>query len=212
MARILITSGPTRQYLDPVRYISNGSSGQMGAALAAAAIAMNHDVIVVSGPVTVAYPVEAEVVSVVTTQQMLEASLDYFPSCDGAIGAAAPCDYQPVDVAPSKLQKTGNGLTISLTETPDILANLGGVKQNDQWIVGFALETENGPQRAYEKLIRKSLDLIVLNGTSAIDSNLNSVTIIDAKGAIANRFEGPKTVVAKKIMAEIAKRLIQRKP
>ena len=95
MAKILITSGPTRQYLDPVRYLTNASSGRMGAALAEAALARGHQVLVVSGPVQIDYPHEAEVFSVDTTAEMLAAVLKHFPDCHGLIGAAAPCDYMP---------------------------------------------------------------------------------------------------------------------
>src|SRR5690606_14922342 len=100
MSRILITSGPTRQYLDPVRYLSNGSSGRMGAALAQAALDFGHEVVVVSGPVEVSYPRNLELVEVISTEEMLEASRTLFPNCDGMIGAAAPCDYRPIQIAP----------------------------------------------------------------------------------------------------------------
>ena len=103
MARILITSGPTRQYLDPVRYLTNASSGRLGRGLTAAAMAAGHEVVVVSGPVDVDYPAGAEVVPVVSTEEMLEACRKVFPSCGGLIGVAAPCDYRPVQVATKKL-------------------------------------------------------------------------------------------------------------
>src|SRR5215468_10746867 len=99
MARILITSGPTRQYLDPVRYLTNASSGRMGQALAQAAIDRGHTVTIVSGPVEIAYPVAARVIPVVSTEEMLEAAAAEFDGCDGLIGVAAPCDYRPVRVA-----------------------------------------------------------------------------------------------------------------
>ena len=95
MPRILITSGPTRQYLDPVRYLSNGSSGRMGKALAEAALAAGHEVLIVSGPVEVRYPRAAQVLPVVSTEDMLAACLEMFPDCAGLIAAAAPCDYRP---------------------------------------------------------------------------------------------------------------------
>src|SRR5437868_4276576 len=107
MARILITSGPTRQYLDPVRYLTNASSGRMGAALAEAALALRHEVVIVTGPVSVEYPSTARVVPVITTDEMLAAARREFAGCDGVIGAAAPCDYRPEMVALHKLAKTG---------------------------------------------------------------------------------------------------------
>src|SRR6266850_1648564 len=105
LARILITSGPTRQYLDPVRYLTNASSGRMGKALAEAALALGHRVTVISGPVEVAYPAAARVVPVVSTEEMLEAARAEFAKCDGLIGVAAPCDYRPVKVEPHKIAK-----------------------------------------------------------------------------------------------------------
>ena len=108
MAKLLITSGPTRQYLDPVRYLTNASSGRMGSALADAALKAGHDVVVVSGPVDIAYPEGARIVPVVSTEEMLEAAMREFQQCDGMIGAAAPCDYRPVKVAPDKLRRLAN--------------------------------------------------------------------------------------------------------
>lgn len=153
--RILITSGPTRQYLDPVRYLTNASSGRMGSALAEACLAAGHEALVVSGPVDVAYPAAVEVVPVISTEEMLEACLDAFPTCDGLIGAAAPCDYRPIRVAPHKLAKTGGALKLHLVETPDVVALCGAIKEH-QWIVAFALETQDQRMRALQKLERKS--------------------------------------------------------
>jgi phosphopantothenoylcysteine decarboxylase/phosphopantothenate--cysteine ligase len=114
VARILITSGPTRQYLDPVRYLTNASSGRMGRALAEAALEAGHGVVVVSGPVEVIYPAAAEVIDVISTEEMLEACRRVFPACDGLVGVAAPCDYRPVRVADGKIQKTGQPLELHL--------------------------------------------------------------------------------------------------
>ena len=122
VAHILITSGPTRQYLDPVRYLTNASSGLMGSCLAAAALQRGHEVSVVSGPVEVDYPRAARVVRVVSTEEMLEAAQALFPTCDGLIGAAAPCDYRPRIVAPGKINKPGEPLVLQLIETPDVVA------------------------------------------------------------------------------------------
>ena len=107
MPRILLTSGPTRQYLDPVRYLSNGSSGRMGKALAEAALEAGHEVVIVSGPVEVGYPQAARVLPVVSTEEMLEACLSVFPQCDGLIAAAAPCDYRPKIVASAEDPQDG---------------------------------------------------------------------------------------------------------
>ena len=211
MARILITSGPTRQYIDPVRFISNGSSGQMGRCITAAAIQAGHEVVVVSGPVNVDYPSEATVIPVLTTQQMLDACLAEFDRCDGMIGVAAPCDYQPTAVADHKIKKTGQPLVLQLIQTPDIVATLGQKKQTNQWVVGFALETEDAHFRAITKLHKKCCDLVVVNGAEAMNSNTNSVQIIDKTGQIGGTFSGNKTAVGAAIFLEIQKRLIDAK-
>lgn len=209
MARILITSGPTRQYLDPVRYLTNASSGRMGKCLAEAALAAGHEVIVISGPAAVEYPPAAEVVPVITTDELLAACVRYFPSCDGVIGAAAPCDYQPRKVEEQKIAKTGGPLTLELIETPDVMATLGGTKRSNQWLVGFALETDDQRFRALTKLERKSCDLMVLNGPEAMDAEDNRVEILDPSGAVVLSFAGTKEDVASQIMRVVRERLIK---
>lgn len=211
MARILITSGPTRQYLDPVRYLTNGSSGRMGAALAAAALELGHEVIVISGPVLVSYPAAAEVIQVETTQEMLEVSGLQFASCDGAIGAAAPCDYQPRQVNERKIAKTGAPLMVEFIETPDVVATLGQQKRPGQWVVGFALETEDHRFRAIVKLERKHCDLMVSNGAEAINAAETRVELLAPDGQVLAGLTGSKEAVAMGLMKEIDARLIQRR-
>ena len=208
MARILITSGPTRQYLDPVRYLSNASSGKMGVALATAAIQMDHEVVVVSGPVSVDYPKQAEVIQVVTTAEMLAAAVEQFKSCDGVIAAAAPTDYRPVQVADQKLKKTGSEISLHLEETDDILATLGEMKTDAQWSVGFALETEDAQARALAKLKKKNCDLIVLNGAAAIDADSSQIMMIDKEGDVVMDAEGSKTDLGVKILYAINAKLL----
>jgi len=208
MARILITSGPTRQYLDPVRYLTNASSGRMGRALAEAALALGHEVVIVSGPVNVAYPPAARVVPVITTDELLEACRREFAACDGVIGAAAPCDYRPVKVATQKIAKTGEPLVLHLIETPDVMATLGGEKRPGQWLVGFALETEDQRFRALTKLEKKSCDLIVLNGPEAMDSADNRVEVLDSSGDVLISLAGTKEDVAGGILAVVTERLM----
>jgi len=209
MARILITSGPTRQYLDPVRYLTNASSGRMGSALAGAALAAGHDVLIVSGPVDVEYPPRAEVLSVVSTEEMLEACRRVFHDCDGLIAAAAPCDYRPMQVARHKLRKTGGPLRLELTETPDVVATLARSKGH-RWMVAFALETEDKRMRALQKLERKKCDLIVLNGPASIHGLTMDAEIIDPSGKVIASLFGPKVDVARQIMAVIERFLIPR--
>ncbi len=209
MAHILLTSGPTRQYLDPVRYLTNASSGRMGQALADAAIELGHRVTIVSGPVEVAYPAAARVVSVVSTEEMLEESQKLFPACDGLISVAAPCDYRPVRVEDSKIAKTGQPLVLHLIETPDVVATLGAGKTH-QWIVGFALETQDQRLRALAKLQKKSCNLMVVNGPEAMNSTHNRVEILDPRGDVLAILAGTKAEVARGIFEQISQRLIQR--
>jgi phosphopantothenoylcysteine decarboxylase/phosphopantothenate--cysteine ligase len=208
MARILITSGPTRQYLDPVRYLTNASSGRMGQALAEAAIGLGHEVVILSGPVTVDYPSGAEIVPIVSTEELLEAGQRVFPDCDGLIAAAAPCDYRPRRVESQKISKTGAPLALELVETPDVVATLGRTKRPQQWMVGFALETEDQRFRALAKLERKSCDLMVLNGPEAMDATDNSVEVIDPDGQVLRALSGNKFDVARGLLKLIQARLI----
>lgn len=200
MNNILITSGPTRQYLDPVRYLTNASSGRMGAALAAAALDRGYGVTVVSGPVNVDYPSAARVVPVDTTDDMLAAVLDLFPSHQGLIGAAAPCDYKPVRVKTEKIAKDGRPLLLELVETPDVVAAAAHSKRPDQWVVGFALETEDQRFRALVKMQRKCCDLIVSNGPAAINALTNEVEIIARDGTTLATVRGTKSQVAEAII------------
>lgn len=208
MAKILLTSGPTRQFIDPVRFLSNASSGRMGAALASAALAAGHEVTIISGPVEISYPQGAEVVPVVTTDEMLEAAQRLFPQFDGVIGVAAPCDYKPGTVAKQKISKTGDRLTLSFVETPDVIATLGASKSSSQWVVGFALETDDVRLRALRKMIAKNCDLLVLNGPSAIDSTENEVEIFLKPGEIIAQLHGSKTDLGRQIFSLIEKHLI----
>jgi phosphopantothenoylcysteine decarboxylase/phosphopantothenate--cysteine ligase len=212
MARIVITAGPTRQYLDPVRYLTNASSGRMGKALVEAALALGHEVTVVSGPISLAYPVAAKVIDVISTQEMLDATREAFENADGLIGAAAPCDYMPKQVEPQKLSKTGSGLQLALIETPDIVATLGAIKRPNQWVVGFALETEDIRFRAIVKMSRKCCDMMISNSASAMNAEDNSVEVILPDGTILGQLNGPKSDVARGIFSHIQTRLIDRAP
>jgi len=209
VAHILITSGPTRQYLDPVRYLTNASSGRMGKALAEAALALGHQVTIVTGPVEVSYPAGAEAIRIISTEELLETCRRVFPLCDGLIGAAAPCDYRPHKVAENKISKTGEPLRLELIETPDVVATMATSKQPRQWVVGFALETEDQRLRALAKLERKSCDLIVLNGPDAMNALDNQVEIIDRHGDVLAAISGAKEAVATAILRVIDEQLIR---
>lgn len=207
MARILITSGPTRQYIDPVRYLTNASSGRMGRALAEAALERGHEVVIVSGPVDIQYPSAARVIDVISTEDMLAAAQQVFPEVDGLIGVAAPSDYRPIKVATSKIAKTGEPLVLHLEETADVVATLGAQKTH-QWLVGFALETEDHRLRALAKLEKKHCDLMVSNGADAMHSLDNNVEVIDRAGNVLKAIAGPKELVARGIFEVIDERLI----
>jgi len=211
MARILITSGPTRQYLDPVRYLTNASSGRMGKALVEAALGLGHEVVVVSGPVEIEYPPAANVVPVISTEDMLAAAVREFDRCDGLIGAAAPCDYRPMRVEDHKIAKTGRPVDLHLIETEDVVATLAE-RKGPRWVVGFALETEDHRLRALAKLQRKHCDLVISNGPAAIASRDNTVEILAPHGKVLATLTGPKEEVAAGILQLIHDRLIAPSP
>lgn len=180
----------------------------MGRDLAQAAIDAGHEVVIVSGPVNIEYPAAAEVIPVVSTEEMLEAALDVWSDCDGLIGVAAPCDYRPVEVAEGKIVKNGDSLTIKLIETPDIVASLAEVKTS-QWMVAFALETGDRHLRAMQKLERKKCDLIVLNGPEAMFSDTTRVEVLDHAGQVLADIDGSKLEVAVVVFEAISRRLIE---
>jgi len=182
--RILLTSGPTRQYIDPVRYISNASSGRMGCCLAEAFLELGHEVVIVSGPVSIDYPSAAKVVPVVSTEDMLAAAAEEFLNCHGMVGVAAPCDYRPVVIAENKIKKSGERIQIELIETPDVVASLGQKKRKNQWTVGFALETEDAHFRAI------------------------SIEVFDPAGEIVLAAAGSKAKIAGQIAKKIQTHLI----
>lgn len=197
--RILITAGPTREYLDDVRYLSNASSGRMGFALAEAVIAAGHQVVLALGPVSLTPPAGCEVHDVETTDQLLATCSRLFPQCDGVIATAAVCDYRPKSRFSGKLAKTGVSLDLELVETADVLADLGRQK-GDRWIVGFALESDEFAHvNALRKLKEKNCDAIVLNRPTAIGSADNRVEVIDAEGSTVATFAGTKLDVARQL-------------
>ena len=196
MAKILLTAGPTRAYLDDVRYLTNASSGRMARALAAAALARGHAVTIVSGPVGVSYPRKARVIPVVTTAEMLAASLAELPRHDGVIAAAAPCDFEPVRRLPGKIPRAAAGLTVRLAATTDVIATLARKAPRRQWFVAFALEPGADPTRAFAKIEAKRCDLIVVNDVSALDASDTAVAVYDRSHARVGERRGTKRAVA----------------
>ncbi len=204
--RILITAGPTREYIDDVRYLSNASSGRMGYEIAKAIVAAGHDAFLISGPVDLPDPNGCEVHRVETTGEMRDVCVELFERCDGVIAAAAVCDYKPLHRLSGKLAKTGEPISIDMIETDDVLAQLGSIKQH-RWVVGFALEAENARENALQKLRAKNCDAVVLNGPAAIGSETNKVELIDETGNVVESWSGNKSAIAANLIAWISTHL-----
>jgi phosphopantothenoylcysteine decarboxylase/phosphopantothenate--cysteine ligase len=215
MAHILLTAGPTRAYIDDVRYLTNASSGRMARAIAAAALARGHRVTIISGPVAIDYPARAKVISVVTTAEMLAASLAALPGCDGVIAAAAPCDFEPAKKAAGKIPRQGTRLTVTLEPTTDVIATLAarskrGAARDSKWFVAFALEPGADKRRACEKVTAKQCDLIVVNDLSALESEANAVDVYDAEHEHVGARKGTKKAVATWLIRLIEAKLLRR--
>ena len=175
--RLLVTAGGTREAIDPVRYIGNRSSGKMGYAIAAVAAERGAEVILVSGPVSLAAPTGVTRVSVESALEMRDAVLAAFPTVDIVIKAAAVADYRPDVVAEQKIKKQSANMTVNLIKNPDILAELGSSKSS-QFLVGFAAETQDLAKNATEKLRRKNLDMLVANDVTQAGAGFESETNI----------------------------------
>lgn len=211
--RVLITAGGTVERIDPVRYISNDSSGKMGFALAEAAREMGAEVTVVCGNVAVRPPAGVDVVRVESAVQMLEAVLERYAQSDIVVKAAAVADYRPKQAAERKIKKNSETMTIELVKNPDILQTLGERKKG-QYLIGFAAETDNLEDHAREKLARKNCDLIVANDISApgsgFGSDQNEVLLLDADGWTERLPLMGKKQVAERILTVAAERLKNR--
>ena len=205
VGRMLITAGPTREYLDDVRYLTNDSSGRMGYAVAQAALDAGWDVVLVTGPVALQPPVGCEVHAVRTTREMGETCLEAFESCDGVIATAAVCDYTPRRRVSGKMSKTGEPISLEMIETDDVLAQLGE-RKDGRWVVGFALEAQNPRENALQKLRRKNCDWIVLNDPAAIGALKNDVELIDGTGETVAAWSGLKEEVAESLIAWLTAR------
>jgi phosphopantothenoylcysteine decarboxylase/phosphopantothenate--cysteine ligase len=209
--KVIITAGPTYEAIDPVRFIGNHSSGKMGFELAKQAANLGAQVILISGPSNekVSHTL-IQRVDVVSAEEMYQATHQYYKDADIAILAAAVADFKPAAIASQKIKKKDAGMVIELTPTKDILASLGAQKQH-QFLVGFALETNNALANAKGKLKRKNLDLIVLNSLedkgAGFKKPTNKITIIDNKENIMEFNLKPKAAVAQDIFDEILKKI-----
>ena len=184
--KVIVTAGPTREYIDPIRFITNRSSGRMGYAIAETAKARGANVILISGKTHLSPPVDVEFLQVETTTEMRKAILDNFDSADVVIMSAAVSDYRPSEYSSVKIKKVEQKMTISLNRNVDILSDLGDRKGPDQILVGFAAETTDILQNAQQKLVGKNLDLIIANDVSAegagFDVDTNIVSVLDSGG------------------------------
>ena len=208
--RCLITAGPTREFLDPVRFLSNPSTGKMGYALAAAARAAGWTVDLVSGPVALPEPAGVMVYPVVSAAEMLRQTDALFDPCDVLIMTAAVSDWRPKHSHPQKLKKTGEGMTVEFEPTVDILATLARRRRADQLLVGFAAETEDVEAHALAKLERKGVDLIAANSVAgphgAFGSDQNRLILLGRGGFREVLGPGPKPAVAAALIDRLAAR------
>lgn len=197
---VLVSAGPTQERIDPVRYITNRSSGKMGYAIAEAAAARGARVTLISGPVTLPVPEGVECVNVISSQDMFEAVHAAFDSCDGLIMAAAPADFTPAAFAEQKIKKNGReGMTLELAATRDILKSIGERKRQ-QRVMGFAAETEHLAENAAKKLEAKNLDMIAANDVTAAGAGFavdtNAVTLYKRDGSSEQSGTMPKRALA----------------
>lgn len=200
---VLITAGRTEEAIDPVRYISNRSSGQMGYSLAIAARKLGAEVILVSGPTELSQPEGLKkFIKVRSAQEMYEAAIKEFPQVDIAIACAAVADYKPKNYSTEKIKKKDGDMTIVLDRNPDILFEMGKIKEK-QFLVGFAAETENIIENAIGKLKRKNLNMIVANDASNMQKTTNQIRIIKSENSIKEIPEKEKSQLAFDILREI---------
>jgi phosphopantothenoylcysteine decarboxylase/phosphopantothenate--cysteine ligase len=209
--KVLITAGPTREPIDPVRYISNHSSGKMGYAVADAAALRGAEVILISGPVSIPKPENVHITPVITAEEMYHAVMDQYHDCDIIIMVAAVADYKCIEIADKKIKKSGENMTIKLSRNPDILKEVGKVK-GAKMLVGTCAETNDLIANAKAKVESKNLDMIVANDVTmegagfGVDTNI--VKIIKKDGSIIEIPKMLKTELAHKILDEIVKSII----
>ncbi|HMF46596.1 MAG TPA: phosphopantothenoylcysteine decarboxylase [Candidatus Udaeobacter sp.] len=197
----LITAGPTREPIDPVRYISNRSSGKMGYAIAEAALNVGHEVILISGPVNLAPPRNARIVSISTSDEMFEAVHQYADHSDVCVLCAAVADYKPAQVSPVKIKKRAEGISIELVPTRDILRSLGSQPARKFLLVGFAAETDHLEVNAAKKLREKNCDIIVANDARvAIETDENELLILFRNGETRKISRAPKKIIARELV------------
>jgi len=216
--RFLITAGPTREPIDPVRYISNRSSGKMGYAIAEAALTEGHDVTLISGPAIVEPPRDANLIPVSTSDEMFEAVHRDADKCDICVLCAAVADYKPANVSSTKIKKHGAKFSLELIPTRDILDSLGHKQDRQFVLIGFAAETDHVEENAAKKLCAKNCDIIIANDVSGADSGMesdvNEVIILFRNGEKTKISRAPKKIIARelvKIFSNFATKMFDKK-
>ena len=206
--KVLVTAGPTREAFDPVRFISNHSTGKMGYALAREAAARGAEVVLISGPVNIERIPYVQTVDVISAKDMYEECVKYFPESDILIKAAAVADYRPKDISGEKIKKSDSNSSVELERTDDIIAHLGKTKKDNQFICGFSMETENMIENSRTKLNKKNIDMIVANNLktkgAGFGTDTNVVTLI-TKSSQKELEIMSKADVAHEILNEIVK-------
>jgi phosphopantothenoylcysteine decarboxylase / phosphopantothenate---cysteine ligase len=207
--RFVVTAGPTREAIDPVRFISNRSSGKMGYAIAEAALAKKNAVTLISGPASIAPPRGAKIVSIITSDELYDAVHRAIRECDVLVMCAAVADYKPAAVSLRKMKKRKSSLALKLIPTRDILSSLS--KRRNYLVVGFAAETHDLKQNAQKKLRAKNCDAIVANDVSGsetgMESDENEVTIFFRNGESTKISRASKKIIARELVKIISKML-----
>ena len=198
---VLVTAGPTREPIDTVRFITTASSGRMGYACAAAAAGVAREVTLITGPTAIDPPAGVEVVEIVTVAELAEAVEKRFALCDALIMAAAVGDFTVADPSPSKIPRAGGPVTITLVPTDDILAGVAAAKRPGQIVVGFAVEADRNEAKAYEEMMAKHCDYLVLNGPAAMGAEASEACILSADGLALDWARRHKSVLAREIVA-----------
>jgi phosphopantothenoylcysteine decarboxylase / phosphopantothenate---cysteine ligase len=202
--KFLVTAGPTREPIDPVRYISNRSSGKMGYAIVEAAVDGGHEVVLISGPVSLQPPRGAKLVSVSTSDEMFDAVHRDASKCDICVLCAAVADYKPANVSPAKIKKRSENVSLELIPTRDILDSLGHWHDRRFLVVGFAAETNDAEENAARKLRKKNCDIMIANDVSSansgMDSDLNEVTILFKNGERHKISRASKRIIARELV------------
>jgi phosphopantothenoylcysteine decarboxylase / phosphopantothenate---cysteine ligase len=204
---VLVTAGPTREAIDPVRYLSNESSGRMGFAIAEAAVQAGHRATLIAGPVDLPTPKGVKRVDVVSARDMLAALKEHFPKADALYMAAAVADYRPAKRHRGKWkvkETSADSVSLELVRNPDLVQTIAR-KKGDRRVIAFALETSNGERRALAKLKAKGADWIVLNDPSALGGGRTTVTVLGADGSRERMDDRTKVQVARRLIALLGK-------